>query len=405
MGERKIKGRNKELNILHHVARVISSRMSFDEILHHVLEIADDLTEADSVLIYIYDKENNELVLKASKNPHPAQLGRIKLKMGEGITGWVAQNKKPAAIESRAFDDPRFKKFTDLPEDTYEAFLSVPILSEDEVVGVINIQHKSEHKYPNTETRLLFTAAKYLGSAVRNAFVKEEIQKKQEQLEILSKISRTIISDNYLQEILHLIVTMTAEVMNSKICSIMLVDKKNQELVIAATQSLSDEYKNKPNLKIGQSISGKVVNEKRAITVSDVTKEKGYMYPEMAKKEGIVSMLAVPMMVKEDVIGVINSYTDEIHNFTKEEASILQSIANQAAAAIENTRLSNEILKAKEELETRKIIEKAKGLLMKDFGITEDEAYRRIRKKSMDARKTMKEVAEAVLLASEMENK
>jgi len=405
MGERKIKGRNKELNILHHVARVISSRMSFDEILHHVLEIADDLTEADSVLIYIYDKENNELVLKASKNPHPAQLGRIKLKMGEGITGWVAQNKKPAAIESRAFDDPRFKKFTDLPEDTYEAFLSVPILSEDEVVGVINIQHKSEHKYPNTETRLLFTAAKYLGSAVRNAFVKEEIQKKQEQLEILSKISRTIISDNYLQEILHLIVTMTAEVMNSKICSIMLVDKKNQELVIAATQSLSDEYKNKPNLKIGQSISGKVVNEKRAITVSDVTKEKGYMYPEMAKKEGIVSMLAVPMMVKEDVIGVINSYTDEIHNFTKEEASILQSIANQAAAAIENTRLSNEILKAKEELETRKVIEKAKGLLMKDFGITEDEAYRRIRKKSMDARKTMKEVAEAVLLASEMENK
>jgi len=136
---------------------------------------------------------------------------------------------------------------------------------------------------------------------------------------------------------------MTAQVMNSKICSIMLLDNKKQELFIAATQSLSEEYTKKPNLKVGQSISGKVIKEKRPITVLDVTREPGYMYPEIAKREGIVSMLSVPMMIKERVIGVINSYTSYEHKFTDEEVKILQAIANQAAVAIESTNLTRSL--------------------------------------------------------------
>ena len=136
---------------------------------------------------------------------------------------------------------------------------------------------------------------------------------------------------------------MTAQVMNSKICSIMLLDNKKQELFIAATQSLSEEYTKKPNLKVGQSISGKVIKGKRPITVLDVTREPGYMYPEIAKREGIVSMLSVPMMIKERVIGVINSYTSYEHKFTDEEVKILQAIANQAAVAIESTNLTRSL--------------------------------------------------------------
>jgi AmiR/NasT family two-component response regulator len=111
------------------------------------------------------------------------------------------------------------------------------------------------------------------------------------------------------------------------------------------------------------------------------------------------------MMIKDRVIGVINSYTKSEHRFTKEEIDILQTVANQAAVAIENTRLDQEILAAKEALEARKTIEKAKGILMREMSISEDEAYKKIHKKSMDLRKTMREIAEAIILASEMRKK
>ncbi|MBI4744029.1 MAG: GAF and ANTAR domain-containing protein [Actinobacteria bacterium] len=201
---------------------------------------------------------------------------------------------------------------------------------------------------------------------------------------------------------LHLIVVMTAEMMNSKICSIMLFDEKEKELTIKATQSISDEYKSKPNLKVGQSISGQVVKKKKPITVLDVRKEKGYMYPDLAKKENLVSLLSVPMMVKDRVIGVINSYTSEEHFFTDEEMRILQAVANQAAAAIENTKLFNKALAMEEALETRKSVEKAKGILMKARNVSEEEAFKLIQKQSMNTRKSMKTIAEAIILATEL---
>jgi signal transduction protein with GAF and PtsI domain len=227
-------------------------------------------------------------------------------------------------------------------------------------------------------------------------------RKKTKEIEVLSQISKTVVSGRYLSEILNLIVTVTAEMMGSKICSIMFLDEKKQELAIEATQSLSEEYRNKPNLKVGESISGKVVKEKKPITVLDVTVEPGYMYPEIARKEGLRSMLAVPMMVKDRIVGVINSYTSDEYKFSEEEIKILQSVANQAAVAIENTKLTEEILAAKESLEVRKSIERAKGILMQTSGMTEGQAYKAIQRKSMDSCKPMKEVAEAIILALEI---
>ena len=397
--------KEQELKILHDVAKDISDDLDLNQLLKRIVDTLVRFVKVDSCLIYLYNKANNELVFAVSNDPEITNPAGLKLKMGEGITGWAAKEKKPVALSKEAYKDKRFKEFAFLKEDKYEALLSVPILSRNEIVGVINLQHKKEHVYPENQVKVLFTVGRYLGSAIRNAMAHEEILKKAGQLDLLSQISQTIVSDYYLKEILHLIVAMTAKVMGSKICSIMLLDQRKDELVISATQSLSDDYINKPNLKIGQSISGKVVVEKKPITVLNVTGEPGYMYPKIAKKEGIVSLLSVPMMIKDKVIGVINSYTKNEHNFRKEEIEILQAVANQAAVAIENTNLSREILAAKEALESRKIVERAKGILMKELSLTEDEAYKKIHKKSMDMRKTMKEIAEAVILASEMRKK
>jgi signal transduction protein with GAF and PtsI domain len=394
--------KDQELSILHQVAQHISSNLELNDLLTHIVDMVINVTGADSCFIYLYDKQNDQLTLRVANAGQKDIVGEIRLKLGEGVTGWAAKEKKPVALSNKAYNDPRFKSFTDLAEDKFEAFLAVPILSKDNIIGVMNIHNKKEHEYPDDQINLLFTISKYLGSAIQNAIAYEEVNKKAKQLDLLSEVSRTIVSDYYLKEILQLIVTMTAQVMGSKICSIMLLDEKKQELVIAATQSLSQDYVNKPNLKVGQSISGRVVTERRPISVLDVTSEAGYMFPQVARKEGVASMIGVPMMIKDRVIGVINSYTQKEHKFSEEEIDILQAIANQAAVAIENTRLDQEILSAKEALETRKIVEKAKGVLMKELGIGEDDAYRKIHKKSMDLRKNMREVAEAIIMAAEI---
>jgi signal transduction protein with GAF and PtsI domain len=182
----------------------------------------------------------------------------------------------------------------------------------------------------------------------------------------------------------------------------MLLDQEKDELVIRATQSLSEDYKKKPNIKVKTSISGEVAKTKKPIIIYDVRDEKKYHFRDLAIKENLTSMLSVPMVVRDRVIGVINIYTKEHHSFVQEEIDILQMVANQAAVAVENTKLMEDSLKAKEALETRKMVERAKGILMKESKINEDEAYRTIHRKSMDTCKPMREIAEAIILAWNM---
>lgn len=221
-------------------------------------------------------------------------------------------------------------------------------------------------------------------------------------IEALSKISNAITSDLFIEDILRLIVIVTAQMMKSKICSLMLVDEKKGEIAIRATQSMSEVYNKKPPLKINEGISGKVFMEKKPIAVMDVTQEKEYKYRDIAQKEGLKSLLCVPMIVKGKVIGVINCYTQKPHKFTDTEINMLTAVANQAAVAIENTELLVKTKVIQEELESRKIIEKAKGILMKSHGLSEEEAFRRIQKHSMDSRRSMREIAEAIILTEQM---
>jgi signal transduction protein with GAF and PtsI domain len=225
-----------------------------------------------------------------------------------------------------------------------------------------------------------------------------------QKLEALSKISRAISSDLYLEDILRLIVVVTAEVMKSKICSLWLVDERDKALKIRATQSMSEEYLRERSLKLGEGVVGYVAQENRPTMIYNVLKEPRYKEKELARKEGLVSLLSVPMCVKDKVIGVINCYTSFPHKFTKSETEVLTTVANQAAVSIENAGL---IMKAKiieDELMSRKLVERAKGILMKEQRLCEEEAFRRLQKKSMDLRKSMREIAEAVILANQIQS-
>lgn len=225
------------------------------------------------------------------------------------------------------------------------------------------------------------------------------------QFEALSRVSKTITSNLYLEDILKLIVTVTAEIMNSKICSLSLLDEKTATLVLKATQSMSESYNKKPPLGIGEGIAGKAVKENKPIVIYDISKEPEYKYKDIAKKEGLRSLLCVPLAVKEKVIGVLNSYTSRPHKFSKEEIDILTTVANQAAIVIENAELMVKTKVIQDELETRKVVERAKGILMKEQSLSEEDAFKKIRKQSMDTRRSMREIADAIILMSSMRKK
>jgi len=218
----------------------------------------------------------------------------------------------------------------------------------------------------------------------------------------LAKISEAITSDLYLEDVLKLIVSVTAEVMGSKIVSLLLLDKTKKELAVKATQSVSEKYNKKPNIKLGEGIAGKVVKSGKPIAVLDVRKDERYMNRDIAVKEKLCSLLSVPLMLKDEVIGVLNCYTAKPHQFTQNEANILKSIANQAAIVIDNFRLVVETKVIREELESRKVIERAKGILMEQDKVSEKVAYSRMRKYSMDKRRSIREVSEAIILSEEM---
>lgn len=185
----KITSLKKELSFLYQVAQSVYS-LEIDKLLNNIVDIALGVTKGDSCLIYVTDAKKKELVLRASKNPHKNLLKKIKLKLGEGLTGWVAKENKPVAITSGANKDARFKYFRSLPEDQFEAFLSVPITDRHGVCGVINIQHKSKHKHSTMEINLLTAIGKLVGGAVENALLIEESLALKEALEMRKIIEK-----------------------------------------------------------------------------------------------------------------------------------------------------------------------------------------------------------------------
>ena len=393
---------SEELKVLRKIVDITSSELDLNGILVEIVKIVTELAGAESVFIYLFNDRHNELVLMASKTPHKKELGNVVLGLGEGITGWVAREHKVVAIKRQAYKDPRFKGFDVLPEDRYEAFLSVPIDFKGKTIGVINVQHKRPHDYTAKTVNFMKTVAKQVGGVIEHSRLFTDTKQKALQFDSLVKVSQTISSERYLDEILNLIVVVTAEMLNSKICSIMLLEERADELAIKATQSLSEAYRRKPNIKVNSSLSGSVIKTKRPVQVFDVRQDEKYFYRDLAVKEGLTSMVVVPMIVKEKAIGVINVYTKQPHSFSDEEVNVLQMVANQAAVAVENTKLMEEALKAKEALETRKLVERAKGILMRMNNLSEEAAYKLIHKKSMDSCRSMKDIAESIILMDEL---
>jgi signal transduction protein with GAF and PtsI domain len=176
------------VDVLHEISVRLNTADGFHEALSRVVDFATALVKCDSCLIYVLEGE--ELVLRASKNPHADVVDRLKLRVGQGITGWVAQHQEPVAIPEKAAQDPRFQFFHELPEDSYEAFLSVPLMCRGRVVGVINLQHKHHHVYRRREIRMISMVGFLVGAEIEMARLEDVNSTLTEQLQTRKILER-----------------------------------------------------------------------------------------------------------------------------------------------------------------------------------------------------------------------
>jgi signal transduction protein with GAF and PtsI domain len=154
------------LAILHRTSGIVSSGLTIDEMLRELIAITIEITTSDACLVYLPDHAKHEVELRASQLPHDAEIGQVRLRVGEGVTGWVAEHKSVVALSSKAFLDPRFKTFSALVEDTYEALLCVPLISGGEVIGVLNVHHRDPHAHTPDEIALLSFVGEQMGIAL-----------------------------------------------------------------------------------------------------------------------------------------------------------------------------------------------------------------------------------------------
>ena len=176
------------VDLLHEIGGRLATADGFHDVLDRVVEFASALVKCDSCLIYVLEGEH--MVLRASKNAHADVVDRLKLRVGEGITGWVAEHHEPVAISEKAAQDPRFQFFHELPEDSYEAFLSVPLMCRGRVVGAINLQHQRPHIHKRKEIRLISAIGFLVGAEIELARMEEINSNLTDQLQTRKVVER-----------------------------------------------------------------------------------------------------------------------------------------------------------------------------------------------------------------------
>jgi two-component system, sensor histidine kinase PdtaS len=326
------------MSALREIAQALSAAWDLDTTLERIAHGTNRVMQVDSCSIYLLEPDGETLRLRASTRLARDALGLASLHLGEGITGWAAQHGQPAAVRD-AKADPRFKLLPETNEETLKSLLAVPLVNQGRMIGAMNVQTAVFHDFSAAEADLLALIGDLAAGALDRAMLYDRMNRKLEELTTLAKVSETVTAPMYNDEILELVVEMAANVMGVEVCSLQLIDEAKDELVMRAAWSRSQAYRSRPPLRLGEGIVGQVIRERRPVTVMDVREDPRYRFREMARQEGLVSMLSVPLIVREKVIGVMNCYTAAPSEFPPERVALLSTLANQTALAIENARL------------------------------------------------------------------
>ncbi|MFN8499706.1 MAG: GAF domain-containing protein [Anaerolineae bacterium] len=337
--EREIERKRVQLDALREIGKAINSAWGLESSLELITRRTAQVMSMDSCSIYLLSENPKGLVLKSSTGLNRAAIGRGFLHVGEGLTGWAVLHNQ-AAWSSEAHSDPRFHYVPGTDEARFSSLLAVPLVNQGHVVGAINVQTRPRHEWSAEEIEILGLIGDLAAGALEKALMAERLQRQVAEMTAVQEISQTITSSLYLEDMLGVIVEMVAKTMKVYSASLLLFEQGDGELVIYATAGGAAEAIHRPPRPLGEGIASVVAQTRRPIVVVDVRKDPRFRDPERARREGLCSLLAVPLMVRERVIGVLRCYTTTTQMFSDDDVNLLSTLANQTALAIENAQLS-----------------------------------------------------------------
>jgi two-component sensor histidine kinase len=310
-----------------------------DELIHELAMEWVRATGAESCDI-MYRDHGDGLIMKASTYI-PEFNNRLKLGKGIGLCGHVLQTGEPLFIADNATEDPRYAKYPGVEHATCDGVAILPLFrpNEDQPFGVVHLRKTCPWKVPSaTKKKMEDMAVETVTaiSAFNNAY---QAGTQQNRLGALSEVSKTIATSPYLEEILQLLVNLTAQQFNYRVCTVRLLDEDRGVLVLRATQAPAKAYQRKRAIALGESIAGRAIEENRPVIVRDVQVDADYIGHDLAVEQGLRSMICVPLTVQDKPVGVLSCYTGEVRDFTQDEIKALETLAKQAAISIEHAKL------------------------------------------------------------------
>jgi signal transduction histidine kinase len=339
-----LRSRYERLNLLYQVSNVIHSTLDSQEALQLIVSEAVRLMRASSGSVVLVNPTSGFLEIHASQNL-PASATRLKLRVGEGITGWVARTGIPARVGD-VTQDPRYVA----ARRGVRSELAVPLEVNGEVRGVINVDSDRENVFSTNDQELLQELAVQAAKVIHNTWLYEQLRLKARLFESLASVSRTINSTLNLDEALRAITREVCVLMRARMCSLMMLDESREWLDLRASYGAGEAYIKKPRLGVEDSALGVVVRRKKPLQVENVQTSSRYQNVETARQEGLISLLSVPLLFAGQAIGTLSVYTGRPYNFSNEEVRILSALAELSAIAIEKARLYERIVDVEEQL-------------------------------------------------------
>lgn len=335
--------RHERLKLLYQVSHVIHSTLDQERALQLIVDEAVRLMHAGSGSVALLNPAGF-LEIHASRGL-PSDAARVRLPLGRGITGWVARNGTPARVGD-VREDPRYVPV----RPNVRSELAVPLEVAGEVRGVLNVDADREEAFSESDQELLQELAVQAARVIQNTWLYEQLRQKVRLFESLVSVSHAINSALHLDDALQVITREACQLMHAKMCSLLLLDESREWLDLRAHFGAGPDYLNKPRLSLADSLVGVVLRRKKPIQVGNVQVSGSYANVEMAQREGLVSLLSVPLLFGDRAIGVLNVYKGDPYTFSNEEVRILSALAELSALAIEKARLYERVVDLEEQL-------------------------------------------------------
>lgn len=339
-----LQARYERLRLLYQVSKVIHSTLEPNQVLKLIVNEAVRVMRASSGSIALVNPTTQLLEIQASRGIPPA-AAEIRLRMNEGITGWVARTGHPARVGD-VRNDPRYVSIR--PDVRSE--LAVPLEVNGEIRGILNVDSDRVDAFSAVDQELLEELAEQAAKVIHNTWLYEQLRLKARLFESLLSVGHTINSALDLQEALQVITREASLLMEARMCSLLLLDDTGQWLQLSASHGAGSAYLKKPHVNLDESLVGVVVRRKRPLQELNVQTSSRYVHSDLARREGLISLLSVPLVFRNQAIGVINVYTSEPHLFSNEEIGILTALADLSAVAIEKARLYERVVDVEERM-------------------------------------------------------